>query len=164
MLLAHRPNPEGLGPVGAILVRDLPIGAVRSPHPSMKRALNTVPTHPSAMADMRAEVGAVGVENMERSVGVPIGDEILTEVAKGTHLFDPELDRPSDHEPAGWLPGERNLHVAPHTYSRDRLSRCPGGLGESPESFLLETLDPSGMFQPMAPGRVKKNSSAFPKR
>ena len=53
----------------------------------------------------------MGVEDVEPAIVVAVGDQVLTEVAKGPHLRGRELDRPADHVPAGRLPGERNLHV-----------------------------------------------------
>ena len=78
----------------------------------MEWAFDTVADHLAAVADVRTEVAAMPRQDVQFARIVAVGDQVLTEVPQRTHLARRELGRPADHEPAGDLPGERDLHVA----------------------------------------------------
>jgi hypothetical protein len=112
MLLDDRPNPKALGRVGTILIGNVPVGSVGSPTPPVERTFNTIALNPPAVANVGAQVGTMGVQDVQFPLVVSIGDEVLTEVPKRLHLPGRELDRPTDHVPARRLPGKRDLHVS----------------------------------------------------
>jgi hypothetical protein len=111
VLLMDGPDSKGLGPIGTILVGNVAVDPVGSPSPAVEWALYAVTLHSTAMTDVGTQMRAVSIEDMEFSVLITVGNKILTEVTKGPHLPDRELHRPTDHVPAGRLPGERNPHV-----------------------------------------------------
>jgi hypothetical protein len=69
------------------------------------------------VADVGAEVFAVRLQDVQFTVLIPIGHQILAEIMERPHLANREFGRPPDHEPPGYLPGERHFHVGA---SRDR--------------------------------------------
>jgi len=77
----------------------------------VERALDAVADHRAALADVGAEVFAVCFQNMQVTGLVAIGDQVFAEVVQRPDLADGEFGRPPDHEPAGDLPGERDLHA-----------------------------------------------------
>jgi hypothetical protein len=78
----------------------------------VERAFDAVADHLAAMADVRAEVPAMARQEVQLAHLVAVGDQVLAEVSKGAHLAGGKLGRPADHEPAGDLPGERDLHAS----------------------------------------------------
>src|SRR5271165_6924640 len=111
-LLAYGVHPKSQCAVGPVrLIGDVAVGAVGSPAPPVKRALDAVADHLATVADVGAEVLAVRFQDVRFTGIVTIGDEVLTEVPQRPHLAGTELRRPADHEPAGDLPGERHLHA-----------------------------------------------------
>jgi len=79
----------------------------------VERALHAVADDRAAVADVGPEVPAVGFEDVELTVLVAPGHEVLAEVLEGPDLAGGELRRPADLPPPGHLPGERNLHRTP---------------------------------------------------
>jgi hypothetical protein len=78
----------------------------------VERALYAVADHLAAVADVGAEMPAVTRQHVQFTRFVAVGDQILAEVPQRTYLARAELGRPADHEPAGDLPRERDLHGA----------------------------------------------------
>ena len=112
VLLSDRIHPQRQRPVGTVrLIRDVTVGAVRAPAPTVERALDAVVDHLSAVADVRAEVFAVRFQNMQLTGLATVGDQIFAEVLQGPHLADGKFGGPPDHEPPGDLPGEGNFHA-----------------------------------------------------
>lgn len=95
------------------LVRDVAVGAVAAPAPAMERAFDAVADDLAAMAQVRAEMLAVALHQMQLAVFVAPGDQVLAKVPECFGLAGGKLRRPADHEPAGDLPGERNFHGVP---------------------------------------------------
>ena len=111
VLLPNRIHPQPQHLVGPVrLVGDVSIGAVGSPAPAVKRALDAVADHGAAVADMCAEVFAVRFHHMQHALLVAVGNQILAEVVQRPDLADREFRRPADHEPTGDFPGERYFH------------------------------------------------------
>ena len=64
----------------------------------------------AAVADVRAEVFAVRLQDVQCARLVAVGGEVFPEVLERLHIADLELRRPPDHEPSRDFPGERNFH------------------------------------------------------
>ena len=111
VLLLDRVHPERQTAIGAIrLIRDVPVGAVRAPPPPVEWALHAIADHRAAVPEVRTQVLAVRLHQVQFTGLVAVRDEVVTEVVQRAHLASGELGRPADHEPAGDLPGEWNLH------------------------------------------------------
>ena len=110
VLLHDRPDAERLRAVGLVLVGDGGVVAVGAPLPPVERALHAVADDLAAVADVGAEVLAVGLQDVQLAVLVAPGHEVLAEVLQGPDLAGGELRRPADLPPAGDLPRERDLH------------------------------------------------------
>ena len=79
----------------------------------MERALDAVADHLAPVADVRTQVAAMARQDVQLARLVAVGDQILAEVPQRPRLGSGELGRPADHEPAGDLPGERDLQAKP---------------------------------------------------
>src|SRR5262245_21008624 len=92
-----QPNPR----VAALLaVRDRDVAAVAGPDPAVEGALELVARDRPAIAQMRAEVRAVGVEGVDGARGPPVALQVLVEIAQPQHLARRQLVRPGDLVPA----------------------------------------------------------------
>ena len=102
----------------------------------MVRAGDAVAGHLAAVADVGAEVRAVGLHDVQAAVLAPVGRQVLAEVAQGHGLVRREVRRPADLEPAGRPPGVRDLHRRPARQLRPRPSpagpRRRAGRGRGP--------------------------------
>ena len=62
------------------LVRDVAVGAVRAPAPAVEGAFDAVVDDLAAVADVRAEVLAVRLQQMQVAGLVAVGDQVLAEI------------------------------------------------------------------------------------
>ena len=94
------------------LVRDVglsPSGPHRQPwNGQSTQSPTTLPPWPM----WAPRCSAVRRQHVQLAGLVAVGDEVLAEVPQRTHFARGELGRPADHEPAGDLPGERDLHAS----------------------------------------------------
>src|SRR5690606_26388787 len=97
-------------------------------------ALHALPGHPAAVADVRAEVGAVRVEDVQVAAVTPVGRQLLAEVAEGHGAAGREVARPADLEPPGRPPRERNLHRTPSEKHLDEYNTATGEAASPPRA------------------------------
>ena len=90
------------------IYRLVPSGPQRHP---WNGHLDTVTDNSAAVADVSAEVFAVRLQDVQLAALVAVGDEIVAEIVQRPDLADREFGRPTDHEPTGDFPGERNFHT-----------------------------------------------------
>jgi hypothetical protein len=62
------------------------------------------------VADVGAEVFAVCFQDMQFTLFVAVGHQILAEIVQRASLINRKFGRPADHEPSGDFPGERDQH------------------------------------------------------
>ena len=97
--LGDREGPQpGLG-VGAVGVGDGDVGAVAVPGPAVEGAAQAAVVE-DAVAEVGAEVRAVGLVAVQRAVAVPPEDQLGAEVAPGDDLARRDLVGLGDLEPA----------------------------------------------------------------
>jgi hypothetical protein len=77
----------------------------------MEWALDAVADPLAAVADVGPEVFAVRFQDVQLALLVAVGHQILAEILQRPHLANGEFGRPPDHEPPGYLPGERHFHA-----------------------------------------------------
>ena len=108
----NRQHPQPYRAVRTLgLIGNVSIGAVGTPAPPVERALHAVADHRAAVADVSAEVFAMRLQHMQLTGLVAIGHQILAEIVQRADPANGKLGRPSDHEPSGDFPGERDFHV-----------------------------------------------------
>src|SRR2546430_404600 len=78
--LRHRPGPDALGVRLAGAVGDVDGAALATPAPVVERADDVVVDDRAAVAEVGAEVGAVGVEDVDLAGGAAVGDQVAVEV------------------------------------------------------------------------------------
>jgi len=110
VLLQHRPGLEALGDVGAILVGDVFVLAIRAPAPAVIGAFDAVTVDGAVVSQVGAQVQAVAVEDVELAFLGAVRDEVLAEVVQRLDRARRDLRAPADHEPPHRTPGERDLH------------------------------------------------------
>ena len=98
--LDHRVGAQpGLG-VGALAVRDVRVAALGIERPGVERAHDGAPVDAAAHAEVRTEVGAVGVVQVGGAVGVAPQHGVGAEHVPRQHLLLGQFVRPAEGEPA----------------------------------------------------------------
>jgi hypothetical protein len=92
VLLPDGPDPEALRAIRAVFVRDVTVRPVGSPTPPVVGTLHTVAFHLSAVTQVRPEVWAVRVEDVEYASFVAVRDELFPEITECPYLPLGELD------------------------------------------------------------------------
>ena len=86
-----RERADAAAPVRPVLIRDADVAAVVIPLPSVERTLQDLPHHMSAVAEVGAEVLAVGVHDGQLSRLRTPRDQVATEVLHPVHVADLDL-------------------------------------------------------------------------
>ena len=97
----HRVGPHATSAVGSALVRDADIAAVVVPLPAVERALDDLALDVAAVAEMGAEVFAIGVHHGQPPRLRAPRDHVAVEVLHPVHVADVDLVGPRDLEPTG---------------------------------------------------------------
>ena len=105
------PRAQLLRDVGTVLVRDVLVLAVGAPAPAVVGALDAVAVHLPVVAEVRPEMEAVSVEDVQLPVEGAVGDELPSEILERLHRLGRDLGAPADHEPPSGAPRERHAHL-----------------------------------------------------
>ena len=87
-VVAFHDGERAAAPVGAILVWDANVAAALIPLPAVKRALQDLPHHVSAVSEVGAQVFAVGVHHGQLSRLCTPCDQFAAEVLHPVHVAD----------------------------------------------------------------------------
>src|SRR3954451_23503594 len=110
MLLDHRPHPQTVRHVRAVLIRNELVHAIRPITPTVIRAGDALTLHLSPMPKMSTKMRAMRIQHMQHTVISTVRHLMTPEILERLHTPHRDLRTPPHHEPPGRFPGERNLH------------------------------------------------------